>query len=86
MAEDRSGGDSKPATQAFVISPSDTADLPGGFTRGIYVGGTGNLRVDMIEGPGDVLFQAVPAGTVLPIRVKKVWSTNTTATLMVGMF
>jgi hypothetical protein len=66
---------------AAVITPSDTVDQ---FWTGIYVGGAGNLNVDMESG-GTVLFTAVPVGTIMPIRVKRVRSTLTTATLLIGL-
>jgi hypothetical protein len=66
---------------AAVITLSDTVDQ---FWTGIYVGGTGNVNVDMESG-GTVLFSAVPVGTILPIRVKRVRTTGTTATLLIGL-
>lgn len=75
-----------PVVDAFEITPSAN-DLPF-VTRGIYVGGTGDLEV-MMKSYEDantvVTFKSVPAGTLLPIRVKKVL-TNTTANNIVGMF
>lgn len=75
-----------PAANAEAITPADT-DLPE-LTRAIYVGGTGNLAVRMADdkGDADVVFSAIPAGTVLPIRVKQIRSTSTTATLIVALF
>ena len=51
----------------------------------IYVGTTGNVRVTTAEG-SDVTFTAVPAGAVIPVRVIRVWATNTTASNMVRIF
>lgn len=70
-------------TSAVVVTPSDSADLAN-FSRAIYVGGAGNLNVDMLTGE-TVLFSGIPAGTLLPIRVKRVRSTNTTATLIISL-
>lgn len=72
-----------PADTAFVITPNDAADLAD-TTRAIYVGGAGNLAVTMVSG-GDVILSAVPAGTVLPLRVRRVKATGTTATAIVGL-
>ncbi len=72
-----------PATKAFDITPSDTADLAE-IPRYVYVGSAGDLKVDMMDG-GTVTFTAVPAGTLLPIRVTRVYLTGTTATGIVGL-
>lgn len=74
-----------PAKYAFAITPSDADDLAMN-TRAIYVGGAGNLRVILAGDTTAVTFTAVPVGTVLNIRVKKVMSTSTTATALVGLY
>lgn len=51
--------------------------------RGIHVGGTGAISVDMVGGETAVLFSGIPAGTFLPLAVTKIYSANTTASLMV---
>lgn len=72
-----------PATRAEAVTKHDTNDLTY-VSRGIYVGGTGDVAAVMVS--GDVVtFSAVPAGTLLPIRCKRINSTNTTATLMVAV-
>lgn len=79
-------GSTSPTAHAEAITPADT-DLDD-FTRSIYVGGTGDLAVRMAgaEGDVDVVFKAVPAGTILDIRVKQIRTTLTTATLIVAMW
>jgi hypothetical protein len=75
---------SNSAKFAGVVTANDSTVLIA--TRGLYIGGAGNVNVTM-EGDGtDVLFSGVPAGTVLPIRVTKVKATNTTATLIVALY
>lgn len=75
-----------PARNAFVVTPADGADLVGNScTRGVWVGGAGNLNVDMANG-STVLFSGIPAGTFIPIQVKRIRSTSTTATLIVALF
>jgi len=54
-------------------------------SRGIYVGGTGDLEVQMYSG-NQVSFLGIQGGTLLPIRVKKVLSSGTTATGIVSLF
>lgn len=73
-----------PARKAFAITPSDSAVIEGA-TRGVWVGGAGNLAVLMVNDSSAITFSGVPAGTLLPIQVQKVMSTNTTATLIVGV-
>ena len=80
-----------PARNAMAITKSDTVDLSP-YAKGIYVGGTGDVIVIMVndyEQNGDsatpIKFASVPAGTVLPIQVARVMSTNTSATNMVAL-
>ena len=71
-----------PASSAFAITPDDSNDLARN-TRALFVGVTGNINVDMVGGQ-TVLFSNVPVG-IFPIRVKRVRSTSTTATSIVGL-
>lgn len=71
-----------PADRGEAITPNDGADLTY-TTRGIYVGGAGNIVATM--GGVDVTFTAVQAGTVLPIRATRIKATGTTATGLVGL-
>jgi hypothetical protein len=77
-------GMTSPANDALAVTPSDTAPVTY-VSRALYVGGAGNLSVTM-QGGGNVTFVAVPAGTVLPIRVTHVRSTSTTATSIVNLY
>jgi hypothetical protein len=77
---------------AAAVTKDDANDLATAPTRGLYVGGTGNVAVIMAAdntsgGAGTaVTFSGVAAGTVLPIRVRRVMSTNTTATGIVALY
>jgi hypothetical protein len=73
-----------PAFDAFAITPDDDNDLTQ-TVRGIYVGGSGDLEVDMAGGETEVVFVSVLAGTILPIEVVRVRENNTTATNLVGL-
>ena len=66
---------------AAAITPSDVN--PQSY-RAIYVGGAGNVAVETLGG-NVVTFTAPPVGTVLPVEVKRVLSTGTTATLLIGL-
>ena len=81
-----SGGLTKmvPGRNAVVITESDTVDLAQP-SRAIWVGGSGNIAVEMLDG-GTVVFVGVVAGSLLPLQVTRVNSTDTTATDMVSVF
>ena len=78
-----------PAKFATAVTPDDNTDLTY-VSRGIYVGVTGDLVVEM---EGDVAtskaaitFVGVLAGSVLPIRVSRVRSTGTTAESILDLY
>jgi hypothetical protein len=71
-----------PASGAFSITPNDSTDLSA-QAKALYVGGTGNIKVDMAGG-GTVTLNSVPVG-ILPIMVSRVYSTGTTATNLIGL-
>lgn len=72
-----------PAKRAEAITPDDANDIVT-VTRALYVGSAGDVRVDMADG-SDVTFSSVPSGTVLPLRVRRVYATGTTASGIVGL-
>lgn len=74
---------SDPAVGAFAVTKSDSTILAG--VRALYVGGAGDVAVMPVGSTTAVTFSAVPAGSILPVRVSKVMSTNTTATLIVAL-
>ena len=75
-----------PGKATAPVSPADGSDLPDGVCKWLWVGGAGDLTVDLESGPGlpasvNETFIGVPQG-LFPYRVKKVWATGTTATLI----
>lgn len=72
-----------PASAAFPIIPSDSADLALS-TRALNVAVSGNVRVQTVDGSIATLF--VAAGVAFPIRVQRVLATGTTAQGIVGLF
>jgi len=70
------------AHTASAVTPSDSTTLVA--TRALYVGGSGDVKVDMAEA-GTVTFYGVVAGSLLPIQVVKVYSTGTSATNIVAL-
>jgi hypothetical protein len=71
------------AIHGEAVTKSDTVDLSF-VSRAVYVGGAGDLAVIMRNGE-TITLVAVPAGTLLPIAVSRVMSTNTTATSIVAL-
>jgi hypothetical protein len=78
------GGEGEPAANAEAISPSDSSELST-VSRALYVGGAGNISVVMLGGQA-ITLTAVPVGAILPIRVKQVKSTGTTATFLICLY
>jgi hypothetical protein len=74
-----------PATQLVAITKNDSTDLTTLKIKGIWVGGTGDVAVVGLNDATPVTITAVPAGTMLPIMPKRVMSTGTTATLLIGL-
>lgn len=79
------GQNAAPAVSAAAVTPNDSTDLATSPTRSLWVGGAGNINVDMADGT-TVLFSGLTAGTLLPVQVKRVRSTSTTATLIVALY
>ncbi len=73
-----------PATNAVLITPSDSVDLTY-ISRAVYVGTGGNMKVTM-QDSGTLLFTGIPSGTTLPIRVSRIWSTTTTASTILALW
>ena len=72
-----------PATHLFAITPSDTVTFPTA-TRGLWIGGAGNVAVKALSDSVAVTFSAVSAGTMLPVCAVQVMATGTTAADIVG--
>ena len=77
-------GISGPYVSGAAITPHDSNELTF-VTRAIYVGGAGAIKLTTVK--GDTLtFTALPVGTLLPVRAKIVFSTNTTATNLLALW
>lgn len=74
-----------PAQKAFAIEPDDNNDLAES-TRALWVGGAGDISVIMVGDTAAVTFAGAQAGSLIPLRVKRVRSTSTTATSIVGVY
>lgn len=77
--------------RAAVVTPSNTETIPsvsGGETNDgncLYIGVTGDVKVKTIGGD-EVVFKAVPAGTILQVKVIQVFATGTTATNILALW
>lgn len=77
-----------PAVNAFTVTPNDSTVFSN-TTRYVYVGTGGNLKVmfsDKNNANNVVTFTGVPTGTTLRIRVQRIYSGNTTASNIIGMY
>lgn len=78
-----------PYNLAEAVTKSDTVNFAGftagkGLSDALYVGGAG-IVVAIMENGDAIQFTCV-AGQVLPVAMKRVNSTTTTATLMVALW
>ena len=75
-----------PAPRAFdaYAAKSDGVDLSNA-TRALYTGSGGDIKVTTVAGD-TVTFKSVPAGSILPVRVARLWSTGTTVTDCIGLY
>jgi hypothetical protein len=71
-----------PAADAAVVTTG--TDVPNG-ARGLYVGGAGDVVVITSVG-NQRTFVGVQAGSILPIRVRQVVTSGTTATNMLALY
>jgi len=78
-------GLSAPPVSGFAITPRDGSDLAVP-TRGIYVGVAGDIKVTFLNDDDgtSVTLKSVPVG-FHSLMVKRVWSTGTAATNMIGL-
>lgn len=76
-------GGSDPAQVAFVVVPHDTNTLLERI-RGLYVGTTGNIALQLIEGT-TTNFVNCQGGSILPVRAVAVLASGTTATNLVEL-
>jgi len=73
-----------PPEEGAAILPDDAAELAHA-TRALYVGGAGDLRVRLLGG-AVVTLAGVPAGSLLPLRLRQVFAAGTGATGLVGFW
>jgi hypothetical protein len=52
----------------------------------LFIGGGGTVKVDMAVDGAAITFNALVAGTILPVQVTRVYSTGTTATSIIALY
>lgn len=72
-----------PATDGFAITPSDEDEFAE-VTRALYIG-TGGTVAAVLQSGAAVSFANLGSGTLLPVRLRQVKATGTTASGLVGM-
>lgn len=71
-----------PASGYAAVTPSDTTEIN---CRALYVGGAGNVVLQMPGRSETVTFSNVPAGTFMPVSARRVMAA-TTATNLVALY
>lgn len=74
-----------PASNGYAVTPNDSADLSVAC-RAIYIGGAGTVIVDFVNSGSSISLVGTTAGSTIPIRVKRIRSTGTTATNLVCLY
>lgn len=74
-----------PGRYSFAVTPNDGTDLAH-ITRMLYVGGAGNISLQLEKDTANTTLNSVPAGTMLYLRVRKINATGTTANSIVGIY
>jgi hypothetical protein len=72
-----------PGRTFFAVTPHDSTDFTTN-ARSLYIGVTGDVTAVALDGTS-ATFVAVPAGSILPIRCKRVNATGTDADSIVGL-
>ncbi len=79
----RRAGLESTASDAFAVTPNDGVDLAVS-TRALYIGVGGNVKLTTVDGT-TVTFVGLNAGQLLPVRAVRIFSTDTTATTILGL-
>ena len=77
---------SAPATILRAVTPADNTPLPNGPCKAFQVGVAGNVAVIAEDDTAAVTLVGLQAGQVVPLRVKVVMATNTTATNITAFY
>lgn len=72
------------ANGLVTVVPSDSANLPNGAARFLYVAAAGAVKFAAVDDTdaNAITLAAVPAFTKIPVKARKVFATGTTATVL----
>lgn len=73
-----------PGTEHYDITPSNSSDEAIAF-RALYVGVGGDVVLVSLAGTAKT-YKNAASGSIIPMRGKRVNSTNTTATNLIGIY
>lgn len=81
----KSQADSSPAISAVAVTPDNSNDLSVIPARALWIGTAGDVSVDPADGANTAVVFKNASG-LLPVSVKRVRSTNTTASNIVALY
>ena len=78
-----------PEYESGAVTPSDSVDLPltsiGEGARALFIGGAGNVNVNLTGG-GTAVLTGLTAGQLVVVAVSRVLATSTTATAIQALY
>lgn len=80
---DKINGINAPVRKAVTVTTSDTVDLDS-VPRALWIGGDGDVAVIMADDTASVVLKN--ASGLVPVMVKRVLATGTTATYIVALY
>lgn len=75
----------QPARGAAAVTPNDTTDLPT-YARALFIGTAGNISVIPVNNDDAAPVTLKVAAGVLPVQVRRVRATGTTAADIVALY
>ena len=75
----------QPSEDHAEVTLTADLDITGPYPRAIYVGREGNIKCTTISGR-IATYVGLSPGTILPVRVKKIFYDGTTASYLVLMY
>lgn len=76
--------ETRAAAGIAAVTPSDSADLARGTTRGVYIGVSGDVAVIMADGSSGTFTAA--ANGEHPRKVRRILAAGTTATNILALY
>lgn len=70
---------------AVAVTPNDSTDLTN-TSRGLFVGTGGDVVVIFDKDTSSVTLKNIVSGSVLPVRIRRVLATGTTALNIVALY